>query len=146
MSGVLNWVLEWHKRACPEPDGRALDVQLGCHLEEIVEMLQSLEFAGGSVLRNRIVVDLDDLATGLKAGDVAVASANRRELLDSLADQVVTAIGVGYRARMQPVEAVVEVDCSNWSKFGEDGKPIFNENGKVIKGPNYREPNLEGLY
>ena len=41
--------------------------------------------------------------------------------------------------------AIDEVDRSNWSKFDEDGKPIFNENGKVMKGPNYTKPKLKPM-
>ena len=146
MSGVLNWVLEWHKRACPSPDQRALEVQFGCHVEEFLEMMQAITLPGGGILRRRLVADLEDLAKGLKDGSLQLQIKDRKDLLDSIADQMVTGVGVGYRADMHPVEALTEVDISNWSKFGEDGQPLFDDNGKVMKGPGYREPDLKGLY
>jgi hypothetical protein len=42
--------------------------------------------------------------------------------------------------------AVQEVNASNWSKFNYKGYPEFDENGKVKKGANYRQPNLKGMY
>jgi predicted HAD superfamily Cof-like phosphohydrolase len=147
MSGTLNWVLEWHKRACPQPDDGALHVQLGCHFEEVAELLATVD---GLDPKTRLAIDnavqgLDFLATGLKQGKARLSITNRADFLDSLADQMVTAVGVGYRAGMQPVEALTEVDISNWSKFDEAGQPIFDDNGKVMKGPNYRKPDLGGL-
>ena len=43
-------------------------------------------------------------------------------------------------------EALDRVHQSNMSKLGEDGKPIYREDGKVLKGPNYEPPNLEDLF
>ena len=43
-------------------------------------------------------------------------------------------------------EALHRVHQSNLSKLGEDGKPIYREDGKVLKGPNYAPPNLEDLF
>jgi hypothetical protein len=41
---------------------------------------------------------------------------------------------------------VKQVNESNWSKFDYKGYPIFNENGKIAKGPTYKQPELDGLY
>jgi len=71
---------------------------------------------------------------------------DRKEFLDSIADQIVTAVGVGHCAGMKTSDAVDAVSRSNWSKFNDEGFPIFNEHGKVTKGPNYKRPYLEGLY
>jgi predicted HAD superfamily Cof-like phosphohydrolase len=147
MSGILNWVLEWHKRACPNPDHKALLVQVGCHFEEVAEMLhtiRAMDEVGGKAMDDA-AESMQHLAEIFKAGRRQFYIADRTELLDSLADQLVTAVGVGYRAGMQPVEALTEVDVSNWSKFDEKGRPIFDDNGKVTKGPNYRKPDLGGL-
>ena len=144
----LIWVHEWHRRACPEPDERSFGVQLGCHLEEVAEMLAAFgadDYKSMAALMAAIKA-VDHLATGLKAGKAKLQIEDRRGLLDSLADQIVTAVGVGHRAGMKPVDALIEVDISNWSKFDERGNPIFDDNGKVTKGPSYRHPNLEGLY
>ena len=76
-----------------------------------------------------------------KDGGVVVKS--RIDLLDSLADQIVTATGVGTFLGMDVPGALSEVNRSNYSKFDEDGNPIFNENQKVMKGPHYTKPNLK---
>jgi hypothetical protein len=77
---------------------------------------------------------------------VELTVAYRGDFLDSVADQIVTAAGAGHCAGMQVTEAVRRVNSSNWSKYDTNGKPIFDENGKIAKGPNYEPPNLEGLY
>lgn len=61
--------------------------------------------------------------------------------LDALADQIVTATGVGTFLGMNVPGALAEVNRSNYSKF-EDGEPVFNENKKVMKGKDYTPPDL----
>jgi drug/metabolite transporter (DMT)-like permease len=58
----------------------------------------------------------------------------------------VTGIGSAYCAGMKAADACERVNTSNWSKFDVDGNPIFNENGKISKGPNYTPPDLTGLF
>lgn len=70
-----------------------------------------------------------------------VHTEDRAELLDALADQIVTATGVGVFLGMNVPGALAEVNRSNYSKF-EDGEPIFNENKKVMKGKDYTLPDL----
>jgi predicted HAD superfamily Cof-like phosphohydrolase len=43
------------------------------------------------------------------------------------------------------VEVFEEIQRSNMSKLGEDGKPIYREDGKILKGPNYFKPNLRSI-
>ena len=137
----------WHKRARPEPDDDAFNVQLGCHFEEVLEMLEVISVAEGlGRLAHKCTVDaLTVLSQELKHGTKAVVL-DRKEFLDSLGDQIVTAVGVGYCAKMKMVEAVEEVNRSNWSKFNYKGFPEFNAHGKIAKGEQYSEPNLEGMY
>lgn len=146
IAGTLNWINEWQRRACPTPDDRAFDVALGCHIEEFVEMLEVLSINGEPVSNTGTFAKLKKLADMLKAGGVSVTVLDRKGLLDALADQVVTSVGVGYRAKMNVPVACIRVDESNWSKFDAAGLPIFDANGKVTKGVNYLPPNLEGLY
>lgn len=137
----------WHKRARPEPTEESFNVQLGCHLEEIVEMLETLHIKsdGGAaplLARAYLTVAANDLKNGKSTATVF----DRKEFLDSLADQIVTAVGVAHCAKMDIVAACEEVNKSNWSKFNYKGFPEFNENGKIKKGSNYQPPNLEGMY
>ena len=69
----------------------------------------------------------------------------RIELLDSLCDQIVTAVATAYMLGMDLHGALSEVCRSNESKFGEDGEPIFDQNRKIIKGPNYSKPKLDSF-
>lgn len=140
---TLKNVQLWHSRAVPQPDAKDFRVQLGCHVEEFIEMLDTLEFKH----RNweRVTELLGILSHHLKTGLEDVTVRDRKEFLDSLADQVVTAIGAGYRAGVNVAEGVARVDTSNWSKF-VDGEPQFDANGKIAKGPHYVRPDLSGLY
>lgn len=135
----------WHKRARPEPTKDQFNVQLGCHFEEVCEMLAVINTTHNDTLV-RARSALHWLADGLKSGHIEAEITDRKEFLDALADQVVTAVGAGHTARMQVAEAAVRVNRSNWSKFDVDGNPIFDENGKIKKGPNYAPPDLSGLY
>ena len=140
----------WHARAKPGPTEDDFNVQLGCHIEEFVEMLDTLAVLGHNTNSGfdllHAVDALDHLSASLKCGETKMHIINRKEFLDSLADQVVTAVGAGYRAGMDVPTAVQRVNLSNWSKFDANGEPIFNENGKIAKGPNYVPVDLEGLY
>lgn len=69
----------------------------------------------------------------------------RKDLIDSYMDQLVTVIGSAYTQHYDVLGAAAEVDSSNWSKFDEDGNPIFDENKKVKKGPNYRKAVLDSF-
>jgi len=138
----------WHRRARPKPTEEDFSVQLGCHFEEIVEMIDTLDFSSDGVeyeVRSTRVA-LNALARMLKSGELSATINDRKEFLDSIGDQVVTSVGAGYCAGMKTADAVAAVNRSNYSKFDKNGYPIFNENGKIAKGPDYAPPNLEGMY
>ena len=135
----------WHKRARPEPRDIHFNVQLGCHFEEICEMLAVVNTTQNDTLV-RARAALAWLADGLKKGTIGATITDRQEFLDACADQVVTAVGAAYTAGMDAAEAVNRVNLSNWSKFNEEGYPVFDEHGKIKKGPNYAPPDLTGLY
>ena len=62
---------------------------------------------------------------------------------DALTDILYVAYGAGHSFGINLDKCFAEVQRSNMSKLGADGKPIYNENGKVMKGPNYIKPNLK---
>jgi len=133
----------WHRRARPDPVQENFNVQLGCHVEEFIEMLDAVKFnSTWTNLRYELVLLADRLKSNMENADIV----DRKEFLDSLADQIVTSVGVGHCAGMKTSDAVDAVSRSNWSKFNDEGFPIFNEHGKIAKGPNYKRPYLEGLY
>lgn len=143
---TLELVEEWQRRADPAPTARSFDVALGCHVEEFEELLEQVEMdAAHEQYKRELCSMLKFVATALKTGTGWAAVKDRKEFLDGLADGVVTAVGVGYRARMSVPKATMMVNLSNWSKFVND-QPVYDENGKVKKGPGYKPPVLEGLY
>ena len=64
-------------------------------------------------------------------------------IADALTDILYVTYGAGHAFGIDLDECFREVQRSNMSKLGEDGKPIYREDGKVLKGPNYSEPNLK---
>lgn len=77
----------------------------------------------------------------------AVVEGNRAHILKEFEDllYVVFGFAVNFGIQDVSVEGFRRVHESNLSKLDENGKPIYNENGKVVKGPNYKEPTMEGL-
>ena len=139
---MIETISLWHKRARPTPADADFNVQLGCHYEEIAEMFDALD-AGGDMDFAVVKSAIKSLADRTKAGHVQHSITNRVEMLDSLGDQVVTAAGVSHCAGMDMDKALRAINHSNWSKFDKDGLPIRNEQGKIIKGPNYMPPVLK---
>lgn len=132
-------ILKWFKKAVPEPTVENACTQAGCHFEEFSEMLVAIGFYKSC----DTVASVDRIAEHFKAGKVSNFSEdiNKIELLDSLCDQIVTAVGVAHMLGMDIEGALDEVNRSNWSKF-ENGNPVFDENGKIKKGQSYFKPVL----
>jgi len=72
----------------------------------------------------------------------AVKNRDLKEVADSLTDILYVTYGAGHAFGINLDHCFNEVQQSNMSKLGEDGKPIYNEHGKVLKGPNYFKPDL----
>ena len=75
----------------------------------------------------------------------AVSKKDLKEVADALTDILYVTYGAGHALGINLDNCFQEVQKSNMSKLGNDGKPIYNENGKVMKGPNYFKPNLEKI-
>ena len=156
---TIRSIQKWHELARPTPDQKAFDVQLGCHFEEIGEMLEALGISNNlaympssddanisaSAVFSTALNSISILAESLKAGVFTTNVENRKELADSIGDQVVTGMGVAHCAAMNGAVIVERIDHSNWSKF-VDGKPEFHENGKIAKPATYQPPDLSGTY
>ena len=65
------------------------------------------------------------------------------EVADALTDILYVTYGAGHAFGIDLDKCFDEVQKSNMSKLGKDGKPIYNDKGKVMKGPNYFKPNLK---
>ena len=79
--------------------------------------------------------ELDELKKAIKDNDI-------KEVADALTDILYVTYGAGHAFGINLDECFAEVQNSNMSKLGKDGKPIYNDSGKVMKGPNYFKPNL----
>ena len=80
--------------------------------------------------------ELNELEQAMKTKDL-------KEVADALTDILYVAYGAGCAYGIDLDKCFKEVQRANMSKLGKDGKPIFNKKGKVLKGPNYLEPNLK---
>ena len=79
--------------------------------------------------------ELDELKEAMTNNDLL-------EVADALTDLLYVTYGAGHAFGIDLDKCFNEVQNSNMSKLGDDGKPIYNEFGKVMKGPNYFKPNL----
>ena len=84
---------------------------------------------------NLIKEELNELQNAIKTKDL-------KEIADALTDILYVTYGAGHAYGIDLDKCFKEVQKSNMSKLGKDGKPIYNEKGKVMKGPKYFEPNL----
>ena len=80
--------------------------------------------------------ELDEFKEALDKKDL-------KEVADALTDILYVTYGAGHAFGIDLDKCFIEVQNSNMSKLGEDGKPIYNEKGKVLKGPKYFKPNLK---
>ncbi len=72
----------------------------------------------------------------------AIEKKDIKEVADALTDILYVTYGAGHAFGINLDKCFEEVQNSNMSKLGPDGKPIYNEHGKVMKGPDYFKPNL----
>ena len=75
----------------------------------------------------------------------AIADRDMIQIADALTDLLYVVYGAGHTFGLDLDECFQEVHRSNMSKLGENGRPIHREDGKVMKGPGYFEPDLEGI-
>ena len=102
------------------------------------EIKEKAEFPNEKITSLRydlIKEELQELKEALDNKDI-------KEVADALADILYVTYGAGHAFGIDLDKCFEEVQNSNMSKLGSNGKPIYNEQGKVMKGPNYFKPNL----
>ncbi len=102
------------------------------------EVKTKAEFPSEKIIKlrlNLIQEELDEFDQALKNQDL-------KEVADALTDILYVTYGAGHSFGIDLDKCFEEVQRSNMSKLGEDGKPIYNEKGKVMKGPKYFQPDL----
>jgi hypothetical protein len=135
----------WLKACGKVPGPAALSVQIGCHIEEFLEFLLSVDFdsAEDAESLEGSVIDLLHVANGLKKGLVmaSINPSDRIEALDALCDSEVTGNGVAYLAGFDKQGADQAVLASNDDKL-ENGKPVILPGGKIGKRKGWKAPDL----
>ena len=103
------------------------------------EVKAKTEFPNKKIVQLRyelIKEELEELNQAIKDKDI-------REVADALTDILYVTYGAGHAFGIDLDKCFNEVQQSNMSKLGSDGKPIYNQSGKVLKGPKYFKPNLD---
>ena len=103
------------------------------------EVKTKAEFPSEKIIRLRydlIKEELEEFEKALKDKDL-------KEVADALTDILYVTYGAGHAFGIDLDKCFDEVQRSNMSKLGKDGKPIYNEHGKVMKGPKYFQPDLK---
>ena len=103
------------------------------------EVKLTSDFPEDKILKLRIDLiqeELDELKEAIKKKDIV-------EVADALTDILYVTYGAGHSFGLNLDDCFSEVQRSNMSKLDLNGQPIYNENGKVMKGPNYFKPNLK---
>lgn len=150
MNNLVANIKAWFALAVPTPTDDNRTMQLGCHYEEVAEMAERHSF--WKATHKALVAEATRMKEeakntppgfwGLHESETEGEYLDRRiELLDSLADQIVTAVGVAHMFGLDIEGALAEVNRSNWSKF-VDGRPTFDANGKIAKPATYSKPDL----
>ncbi|PPR15675.1 MAG: hypothetical protein CFH33_01299 [Alphaproteobacteria bacterium MarineAlpha9_Bin3] len=102
------------------------------------EVKNKTEFPDDKIVKLRydlILEELEELKEAIKEKNII-------EIADALTDILYVTYGAGHAFGIDLDKCFNEVQESNMSKLGENNKPIYNKDGKVMKGPNYFKPNL----
>lgn len=137
----ISEIKNWFEVAIPEPTIEQACIQIGCHYEEVAEMAEAIN--DGCLELEAARVGGEYKSQNAHYLDVVheLTDYDKVRLLDALCDQMVTAVGVAHTLGMDIEGALSEVNRSNHSKF-ENGKAVFNEQGKISKGKDYFPPEL----
>ena len=103
------------------------------------EVLESPKFPNKKIIQLRINLIKEEL----NELEEAVENDDLLEVADALTDILYVTYGAGHAFGINLDGCFEEVQRSNMSKLDKDGNPIYNDHGKVLKGPNYFEPNLK---
>ena len=104
--------------------GQEVKIKAGLSTNKINELRISL-----------INEELDEFKDAIKTNDL-------KEVVDALTDILYVTYGAGHAFGVNLDKCFDEVQRSNMSKLGDDGRPIYNDEGKVMKGPKYFKPDL----
>ena len=129
--------------ALAEPDADSIKLRLKLILEEFIELVEATTadtMASFSV--KTLLGEADDFIDRLSDVDIDI---NHVEIADALGDikYVTDGAAIVYGIPLDKVSA--EIHRSNMSKLGADGQPLYREDGKVLKGPDYTPPDIASI-
>ena len=105
------------------------------------DVKEKASFPKDAIIKLRVDLieeELNELKEAIKNNDLV-------EVADALTDILYVTYGAGHSFGLDLDKCFDEVQRSNMSKLGEDGNPIYNDSGKVMKGPNYSAPDLKKI-
>lgn len=143
---IIKNIENWFKACVPVPDRKNENSQLACCIEEFTELLQAADGKSGiaTFQLKEAIGALNVLKHTVNEGAVYFKTYDKdkkKEFLDALCDVTVTAAGLAQFYGFDFSGALEEVNRSNWSKL-TDGKPVFDNNGKIQKPEGYSPPDL----
>lgn len=139
---------DWLQTCGKRPSDDNLSTQIGCHLEEVCELLDELSIIGSSADHSSLEMAstrIKGIAHRLKQGTTGARLKNRINALDALCDAEVTGNGVAFLAEMNKPEADRRVLFSNESKLNADGTAVILPGGKIGKSDRFVKPFLADL-
>ncbi|AWA42572.1 phosphoribosyl-ATP diphosphatase [Trueperella pyogenes] len=120
----------------PDVDRERIHMRMSLIAEEFAELIGAVY---GSQARSIIEQACD------AARDADDHTRNTVETADALADLIYVIYGMALETGIPLADVLREVQSSNMSKLGADGKPIYREDGKVLKGPNFFDPDIKAV-
>lgn len=118
--------------------------QVALYLKLTYEEFAELIGAANGVYRTlENIGDFEALTDDEKNAVAGELVAARNDLAKEAADLIVVTIGLIVSIGLSPQSVWDLVHASNMSKLGDDGQPVKREDGKILKGPNYKPPNME---
>lgn len=125
------------------PDAKTVKLRLALILEEFTELAEAC--VGDTPAGERLLHALAASMEGVKALEAEDLNVDVVEVADALTDINYVTYGAGHCFGVDLDACMQEVQRANMSKLGEDGKPIYNAQGKVMKGPNYTPPDIASV-
>lgn len=123
------------------PDTKIVKLRLALILEEFIELTEAC-LNEESQTSQELLSTLHGAMDTVKALTDENLSVSLVDVADALTDINYVVYGAGHCFGVNLDACMEEVQRSNMSKLGQDGKPIYNEHGKIMKGPNYQAPDL----
>lgn len=138
----------WLMACGKEPTAANLSVQIGCHIEEFIELLGTLDFASPTDQKivTAVMAELNYVSKNLKTRTsiTRIRIDQREQALDALCDGEVTGNGIAFLAAFDKISADEAVLNANDAKL-VDGKPVILEGGKIGKPEGWTPPDLSAF-